>query len=155
MEDLGGKPNPGLTDRDNDWFKMITIANKTEIQASQMALSQSQNESVKTFAQMMIDDHTAAEQKVSTLAGESGVMLPSKVDDKHQSLLDDLRGKSGPDFDRAYAKLQVDAHKETIDADQDEANNGNNPQVKALAGDLLGTLQRHLNMAQNLQNQMM
>jgi putative membrane protein len=103
----------------------------------------------------MIDDHTAAEQKVSSLASKSGVMLPTKLDDNHQKLLDDLRGKSGPDFDQAFAKLQVDAHNETIDADQDEANFGRDPQVKALAGDLLGTLQHHLTMAEDLENQVM
>jgi putative membrane protein len=134
---------------------MITISNETEIQTSRMALSQSQNESVKSFAQNMIDDHTAAEQKVNALAADLGVMLPTKLDDKHQKLVDDLRGKSGPDFDRAYAKLQVDAHKETIAADQSEANSGNDPKVKALAGELLGTLQHHLAMAETLANEVM
>jgi len=155
MEELGGRPNPALADRDNDWFKMITIANETEIQTSRMALAQSQNESVKTFAREMIDDHLAAEQKVNSLAADSDVSVPTKLDEQHQKLVDSLRGKSGPEFDRAYAKLQVDAHKETIDADQDEANNGNNPQVKALAGELLSKLQHHLTMAQSLRNELM
>jgi putative membrane protein len=155
MEDLGGRKNPAMAGRDNEWFEMITIANETEIQTSRMALAQSQNESVKTFAQEMIDAHLAAEQKVSSLAADCNVALPTKLDDRHQKMVDNLKGETGPDFDRAYVKLQVDAHGETLDADQDEANLGSNPRVKALAGDLLGTLQHHLTMAQTLENQMM
>jgi predicted outer membrane protein len=65
-----------------------------------------------------------------------------------------LRSKTGPDFDQAFAKLQVDAHNETVDADQDEANFGRDPQVKALAGDLLDTLQHDLTMSEDLENQL-
>ncbi len=152
MQDLGGKPSTNLTDSDNNFFKTITVANETEIQTSQAALMQSQNQSVKDFAQHMIDDHRMAEGKVGAVAAAKGVALPNQLDATHQSMLDDLKSKSAADFDKAYADVQVKAHQETIAADKDEADNGSDSQVKALAGQLLDTLQMHLSMAQKLQN---
>lgn len=151
MEDLGGKPSPSLTAKDNDFFKTITIANETEIQSSQVALTQSSNQDVRNFAQHMIDDHRMAEQKVGAFASDKNIVLPTRLDSDHQSMVDDLKTKSGADFDQAYLKLQVQAHKDTISSDEDEANNGNDPAVKALAGDMLGTLKHHLQMAESLQ----
>jgi putative membrane protein len=155
MEDLGGKGNPNLSMKDNDFFKTITVANETEIQSSQLALTQSSSQDVRTFAQRMIDDHRLAEQKVGALAADKAIVLPTKLDSDHQSMIDDLKNKSGADFDQAYVKLQVQAHKDTIAADQDEADNGNDPAVKSLASQMLGTLQHHLQMAQALQGQTM
>jgi putative membrane protein len=102
----------------------------------------------------MIDDHRSAEGKVGSLAAEKGVALPSKLDSAHQDMVDDLKTKSGLEFDKAFIDDQVKAHKDTIEADKDEANSGTDPQVRALAGDLLGTLRMHLSMAEKLQNGM-
>jgi len=152
MQELGGSPSPNLNDGDNGFFKTIAIANKTEIDSSRMALDQSQNSGIRDFAQRMIDDHTAAQNELSTLARQKQVTLPTRLDSEHQSILDDLKSKSSTDFDKAYLDVQVKAHKDTIAADQDEANNGVDPQVKGLAGRLLDTLNMHLSMAQKLQN---
>jgi putative membrane protein len=154
MQDLGGSPSANLSDGDNSWFKTIAISNTLEINTSKLALQESQNADVKQFAQHMIDDHTAAGEKVSTLAAQKGVTLPTQLDSMHQSLYDDLQTKSGNDFDKAYVDLQVKAHNQTIAADESEANNGLDPQVKQLATDLLDTLKMHLSMAEKMQSGM-
>jgi putative membrane protein len=152
MQDLGGKNSTMLAGGDNDWFKTITVGNEIEIQSSQLALTHSTNQSVKDFAQHMIDDHRMAEGKVGDLAAQKGVALPTKLDADHQMMLDDLTTKSGPDFDKAYIADQVQAHKDAVAADKNEADNGIDPQVKGLASSLLDTLQMHLSMAEKLQN---
>ncbi len=150
-EQLGGRDSVMLSSGDNSFFKNITIGNETEIESSQLATTQSQNASVKDFAQSMIKDHHMAGEKVSALARDKSVMLPTKLDDSHQKMVDELKGKSGAEFDKAYTDLQIAAHKDTISLDEDEANNGSDPQVKALANELLPTLRMHLQMAQQLQ----
>jgi putative membrane protein len=151
-EQLGGKSSSSLSSMDNDFFKTITISNETEIQSSQLALIQSQTPAIRDFAEKMISDHQAAEKKVATLAGNKGVVLPARIDDMHQKKIDDLRDKSGAAFDKVYADLQVKAHQATIVADRDEANKGDDADVKALANELLPTLQMHLQMAQQMQS---
>jgi putative membrane protein len=130
----------------------MELANMTEIDTSKLALSRSDNIQVKTFAQHMIDDHSKAGQELSDLAMAKGVILPAEIDSKDQKVIDELSSKSGQQFDRAYAELQVTAHKEAIAVDQDEADNGIDPDTKAMAAKLLDTLKMHLSMAQQLQS---
>jgi putative membrane protein len=150
-EQLGGSPSPTLNDMDNNFFKTITVANMAEIDSSRLALTKSQSTAVRDFAQKMIDDHTMASNEVAAVAAYKQVMLPSQLDSQHQVILDDLKGKSGADCDKAYIDFQVKAHQETINADQDEANNGTDTQVKGLAAKLLDTLKMHLQMAEKIQ----
>ena len=152
MSDLGGKPSAEVMKSDNIFFKKITVANMTEIDSSKIALDQSQDVALKNFAQQMISDHTDAESKVAALAAEKGVELPTKIDDDHQKMIDNLKAKSGTDFNKAYIDLQVAAHKEAIDFDNDEVNNGSDPDVRKLASHLQNTLNMHLRMAEDLQS---
>jgi putative membrane protein len=149
-QDLGGTPSPNLTDGDNIWFKTMTVANMTELQSSQLALSQSQNPAVKDFAQKMINDHTMAGNEIMQLAAQKQVACPTELDASHQAIIDDLKARSGPDFDKVYIDVQVKAHQDTITADENEANNGTDVQVKSEASKLLDTLRMHLDMAQKL-----
>jgi len=152
MTDLGCKPSPEVMKSDNTFFKKITVSNMTEIESSKLALAQSQNPDIKGFAQHMITDHDAASAKVATLAAEKQVELPTKLDDDHQKMIDDLKARTGNDFDKGYIDLQVAAHKETIAFDNDEANNGSDPKIRALASKLQDTLNMHLRMAEELQS---
>ena len=152
MEDLGGKSNPGMDSGDNKFFQKIYVANETEIESSQLALSQSQSPAVKQFAQKMIDDHTQAANKLTALAASKQITLPQHLDTTHQMMVDNLKDKSGSDFDSGYEKLQVAGHEEAITADSDEAENGSDSQTKAFANELLGTLKMHLDMAKQLQS---
>jgi putative membrane protein len=152
MQQLGGMANPSLSDRDNDYFKTMALTNMTEISAGRLALDNSQNSAVKTFAQRMIDDHTQAEQELSDLAGSQQVSLPTRLDDSHQKMIDQLKEKTGADFDKAYINDQVAGHKEAIATDRDEASNGTNPKERAYANGLMSTLDTHLSLAEKLQS---
>ena len=153
-EQLGGMPSSTLSGQDNTYFRNITEGNLTEIRSSQMALQSAGSPQVKTFAQKMIADHTSAETQVAAVAQTKGVKLPTMLDEKHKDLVASLDGKSGTDFDKAYLDLQVKAHQATINENTDEANNGNDADVKSLAITLSPVLKEHLEMAEKLQNGM-
>jgi putative membrane protein len=74
------------------------------------------------------------------------------VDENHQKMIDDLRDTHGADFDKAYADLQITAHKQTIHLDQAEIDSGLDQQVRQLATDLMPTLQMHLKLAEQLKS---
>lgn len=154
MSELGGKTSPTLSDQDNTFFKQVAIGDKTEISSSELALQKSNNADVKMFAQHMIDDHKMADTQAMTLANSKDVTLPQQLDDKHQSMVDGLKNKSGTDFDKAYISLQVAAHDETVTNVENEANNGQDASVKAMAQHLLPTMREHLKMAQDMQAKM-
>ena len=100
-----------------DFVKNASIGNEFEIESSQLALTKSQSQPVKDFAQQMIDDHGKAGQTLMATLPKSSVspdVATKTLDSKHQHMLDKLNGLSGADFDKKYISEQTDAHKETI-----------------------------------------
>jgi len=123
-----------------------------EISSSKLAATQATSAAVKKFATQMITAHTASTAKLkSTLAGMSS---PMTADDTlsadQQATLDSLKGKTGADFDSAYASAQVDAHQKALDALNAYAASGDNEALKTFAKGLVPTVTAHLNLAKGL-----
>ena len=135
-----------------DDSKMMTDlahANFAEIETGKMALEKSQNGQVKTFAQHMVDDHTAALAELQTLAQAKGVKLPEGTDLKHKTMAAALKVMSGNNFDSQYMKRAgVNDHQATIELLQKVQKNAKDSELKAMAVKMLPTVQAHLKMAQ-------
>jgi putative membrane protein len=83
-----------------------------EIQSSQSAITEKQpDKDTKPFAQRMVKDHqkTTAELKKLVDSGRVQAKLPTAFDSDHQQMLDELKGKTGKDFDQSYDQIQVKA----------------------------------------------
>lgn len=116
-------------------------ANLFEIRSSELALTQSQDEEVRAFAQQMIDDHTAAGEAMRQAAQEAGVTVPEAMSDEDQQKLTDLQ--SAGDFDQAYIAAQTEAHDAAVSLFQGFAENGEAGPLKAFAEETLPKLQDH------------
>jgi putative membrane protein len=84
------------------------------------------------------------------VAQQENVTLPSDISKRDQATYDKLAKLSGEAFDRAYARDMVKDHQNDIAAFQQEASNGQDPQIKSFASDTLPTLQDHLKMAREM-----
>lgn len=142
-------PNAGTTD--GLFLQAVTGSNLFEIQSSQVALKQSGSDAVKAFAQKLIDDHTAAQAQVSTLAASKGVMLPTALPPELQLKVNTLSTLSGAAFDAAYLNEQVLAHQFTLSLLQNEQAAGKDADVVALATAQVPVITGHLQRAQELQ----
>lgn len=140
-----------LSGQDKSFLKDAAEGGNAEISASQIALTQSSNADVKTFAQMMVDDHGKAGTELKGLADQKGVKVsdtPSITKKTEIKLLSERKGSS---FDQHYAdSIGVKAHQDTIKLFQKEVDKGSDADVKAWASKTLPTLQQHLEMAQAL-----
>jgi len=123
-----------------------------EIAAAKLALDQSKSASVKSFANQMIKAHTGSTEKLKTVtAGLTPPLTPdATLTPDQQSMLDGLKGKSGSDFDTAYAASQVAAHEAALAGLKNYAATGDVPQLKDFANGLIPTVTAHLNMAKGL-----
>jgi putative membrane protein len=110
-----GSESNKVSNGDKDFVKDIATASIAEVELGRMALDKAVNPDVKKFAQMMVDDHTKANEELTTLASQDNIPVPSGLDDKHNDLRDKLSKKSGPDFDRDYIDAMVDGHKDVLD----------------------------------------
>ncbi len=139
-----------VSDMDKKFMMDAAAGGNTEIMASQMAQSMSTNQKIKDFAGMMITDHTKAGDELKTIASQKNVTLPDSVmDDQHRNL-DDLRKKSGKDFDKAYVKMMVKDHKETVDKFQMASEKCDDGDVKSFAAKTLPTIKMHKDAADAL-----
>jgi putative membrane protein len=127
-------------------------SDKFEIESSRLAATSASSAAVKSFATKMIAAHTASTAKLkTTLAGMTPPLTPDDtLSAEQQAALDGLKGKTGADFDSAYAAAQVDAHQKTLDALKGYSAGGDNATLKTFADGLIPTVTAHLNMAKGL-----
>jgi len=110
-----GRVDGNVRDADRAFVKDAAIANMAEIELSRSALDRSPSADVKKFAQMMVDDHPAAADKLKALATQHNLEVPAELDDKHRDLREKLAAKQGLDFDKDYAEAMVEGHQAFTD----------------------------------------
>ena len=110
-----GRAEDNIRGADRDFVKDAATANMAEIELSRTALDRSAGADVKKFAQMMVDDHPAAGDKLKALAAQHSLTMPSELDEKHRDLRDKLAAKQGLEFDKEYADAMVQGHEDFVD----------------------------------------
>lgn len=140
----------------NDFVDDAAAGGIAEVETSKLALEKSSSADVKAFANMMITDHTKANEELAALAKKNDIKVPDDttlVKQAKEKILD-MRDES---FDAAYAKNQVKAHEETIARFKKEADTVTDDKVKGatelkgFAQKMLPALEKHLEMAKKLQ----
>lgn len=140
----------------NDFVDNAAAGGISEIETSRLALEKSQSADIKQFANMMITDHSKANDELASIAQANDIKVPDTttlVKQAKEKILD-MRDES---FDAAYANNQVKAHEETIELFKKEANTVTDdkvkgaPELKAFAQKMLPALEKHLTAAKELQ----
>ena len=141
---------PAVDEETSDFMVKTADGGMAEVELGRAAVSKAKNKSVKDFAQMMVDDHSKANDELKGLAGQKNVTLPTAVSDEHKNDMDDLNKKTGADFDKAYMKMMVNDHEKTIDRFEKDSSNGKDADVSAWAAKTLPTLRKHLAHARDI-----
>lgn len=140
----------------NNFVDNAAAGGIAEIETSKLALEKSASADVKQFANMMITDHSKANDELAAIAKKNDIKVPDDttlVKQAKEKILD-MRDES---FDAAYATNQVKAHEETIELFKKEANTVTDDKVagatdlKGFAQKMLPGLEKHLEMAKKLQ----
>jgi putative membrane protein len=140
-----------LASADQNMLKDIAQANIAEIESGKVAVEKSQNEDVKKFAQMMVDDHSKALMDVQKLAESKSVTLPTDPDVKHKATMLEFKALSGKTFDSRYVKQAgVGDHEATDKLLKKTQANAKDADLKALAGKMIPVVEGHLQHARDL-----
>jgi putative membrane protein len=134
----------------DDFVEDASAKGVAEVEAGKLALEKGTAADVKTFADMMVKDHTLANTKLKAIADSKklDVSDDAQLLDKAKSMILELR--SAKSFDQAYANNQVKAHEATIKLFEDEAATGKDAELKAFATETLPKLKEHLSHAKEL-----
>jgi putative membrane protein len=131
-------------------------AGNIDIAAAQQALKKSKNKQVRAFAQNMVRDHKAVNQKALALVKKLKVTpedTPTSQALKQQAdaTLADLGKKSGADFDRGYILNEVAYHQTVNGALQNTLiPSAENPELKSLLQTGLKIFQGHQQHAEQV-----
>jgi putative membrane protein len=127
-----------------------TIGNLYEIEAANLAWERSTNEDVKSFAKMLIADHTAANAKLAVLIDQAKGEAPSGLDDAHQKMIDELKGAEDANFDSVYLAQQLAAHEASLKMHTAYAESGDDEAFKTFAADSVKTVTAHIEHLKSL-----
>lgn len=137
---------------------IVVTANQVDIEAGQLAVSRSTNDKVKTFAQLMVTDHTGVNKaatklvtrlKVTPQASSTSEALKAGGD-KNLAYLKTL---NGAEFDRAYINHEYAYHQQVIDAlDKTLIPGATNAELKALLIKVRPAFVAHRDHAKSLQS---
>jgi putative membrane protein len=140
-----GKHVSGLDER---WLKVHIETNLFEIQGGEAALDLATSDEVLDLAEHLVADHTVALAEATALAERLGVEVPAAPSPLQQWALRAVTTFRGSDFDRWFADLQVEGHRQAIIEAQTEVAKGCNRKVRNLAAASLPVLEEHLAQAE-------
>lgn len=144
---------PAATSPAQDFANDAAYGDMLEIDASKAAQTKSTNADVKSFAAMLIRDHTATTAKLKTLATNASLVLPTALDSSHQMLADNIsNADAGKGFDDKYLDTVIDAHEAAISKFEAYSRDGADPALKQFAADTLPTLRAHFNRGKTIRD---
>jgi putative membrane protein len=143
----------GVDESTASFLVKVADGGKTEVELGKIAQEKAASKRVKEFGAMMVQDHTKAGEELKTLATKENVTLPDSVSSDHRKKIDDLKKKTGKDFDKAYMDMMEDDHESTV---RDFENNKDNkyPDVKDFVNKTLPTLHKHLDSAKSIKKEL-
>ena len=137
-----------------DFVTKAASGGMLEVQLGQLAQQNAKSQRVKDFGNMMVTDHSKANEELKSLAASNNITISPTLLPPHQQHIAMMRQMKGTDFDKQYMYMMVNDHKEDIDEFKNEANNTNNDVFKYFASKTLPTLQKHLDSAQVIHSKM-
>lgn len=133
---------------DAKFYRDAAEGGMAEVAMGNLAQQKAQGPSVKDFGAQMVKDHSAANEKLKTLAQSKNITLPAKPSVTEMAMKDKLQVLSGQSFDKSYIKGMIKDHEEDIAEFKKEAASGKDPDARAFASATLPTLEAHLKKIQ-------
>ena len=105
-----------LTGKEAEFVMMAGSGNAGEIRFSELALKNAQSQDVKDFAQMMITDHSKANDELSQVAKNHNIDFPPAPPAAAVEMSKTLLDVKGAEFDKKYMGEIVTAHTNALAA---------------------------------------
>jgi putative membrane protein len=141
-----------IPSKDADFVTTAAARGMFEVEAGKLASQQATHADVKSFAQRMVNDHSAANNELQQLANSLNIAIPQSLSDDRREKLNDLREKQGYDFDKEYMEMMVSDHKDSVGNFEDAAEDAESADLKNWAAQKVSVLREHHQMAEQLKD---
>ncbi|HZX18080.1 MAG TPA: DUF4142 domain-containing protein [Pseudomonas sp.] len=135
-----------------DFVEEASAKGIAEIETARLALEKASSQAIKDFAQTMIDDHSKANLTLNQLASQKELNVSDDAELINQAKALILKLRDEESFDKAYMNNQVMAHKQTIELFR-RGSESDDKEIAAFAQETLPKLQKHLQMAEEINAQ--
>lgn len=149
-DDDKGEPEV-VSEQDRAFVINASFSNRAEIELGELASERATNESVRAFAEMMVEDHTTAQNQLEEIASDLNIATPDTLDAVHQAIYAQLSALSGYQFDSAYIRSQVLDHELAQEIMQTQIDEGKNERLVGYASQKLPIINQHLQEVLELQ----
>src|SRR6266702_7974344 len=95
----------GLSPADRAFVTKAAQGGLMEVAAGKLAEQRGLDPAVKAFGQKMVTDHTAANDKLKSLADSRQMPLPDSMSPDESAALGKLESLVGIDFDKTYSQM--------------------------------------------------
>lgn len=150
-EAAGAKATQMANVTPQSFASQAAVMSTAEVELSQLALDNTKNEEIRIFAERMIKDHTAANEKLKKIAAKENITLPQSLDAEHRSVKQKLSSLKDDAFDREYRKEMAKGHDKAVALFEAASQNKQMPeQLREFAASTLSTLEDHQDDAHDM-----
>jgi putative membrane protein len=135
---------------DKEFIVKVASGNNAEIEIGKLADSRAGSTAVKDYANMIVKDHQAAQQKLGELIKKRKIGVATGLEPDVRDEINRLSKMKGTEFDRAFLDHMIKDHKNDIKMFENQAKNGQEADVREFANSLLPDLRKHLQRAEEL-----
>jgi putative membrane protein len=131
-----------LDTADVSFFENAAYGGMIEVESSNKILQESKDTAIKTFAEMMVKDHTEANTKLKAIATDKGYILPALLPESKQAVIKKMDTYKQEGRDEYYIQLMISEHKNAINLFS-AASRSHDTTISKFASGLLPTLNHH------------
>jgi putative membrane protein len=133
-----------LTAADRAFLAEARESIRQQRRLGELGQSQARNTEVRRHAQKIVSDYRTMLEAIDGLVRKKGVALVESPEIP-SSAYQEVSGKAGPEFERAFVLAMVDLHENTLSLFEHTAADARDPDVRQLAAAQLPVLREHRN----------
>lgn len=122
-------------------------------QLATQAMQKAATPSVRNYAQRVMNDHIRINGDLKRLADQKNIMLPTGISEAQQQHVQELTALTNTAFDKKYAEMAVNDHKDDVDAFLKMSKDAYDGDIRGFAAKNLPTLESHLDQAKRTQDE--
>jgi putative membrane protein len=139
-----------LSPAGKSFIKEVASVNLMEVQLGQTARDKGSAREVRDYGDLMVREHTRANEELKTIAARSNLKLPLQVERKHTLMIARLSKLSGGEFDREYLQTMVKNHLNSTARFKKATKGVKDRDLNVWAATTLPMLQHHLQLAKDV-----
>jgi len=126
--------------------------NQHEIQVGQLARQRAELPAVRKYAEMLVEDHKAADSELEAAAKKMNLDLGAiQFDEKERAMMDHLQSLTGKDFDQEFISQMRNGHLNAIEEMKEAKSKLSSGELETLIGKTLPKLEEHAKQAGDLE----